>query len=47
MHYPCTENKGADQMCSYAQLFCAFVFAYASSVGFSDAAALIVTDIVL
>ena len=42
LYYPCSENKGADQLCSYcaadliscavtAQLICIFVFAYAKS----------------
>ena len=30
LHCMCSENKDADQLCSYtAQLICAFVFAYA------------------
>ena len=28
MYYQCSENKGADQLCSYCTLICAFVFAY-------------------
>ena len=28
MYYPCSENDGAVQHCSYAKLICAFVFAY-------------------
>ena len=38
LYYPCSENKGADQLCSYctadcavtAQLICGFVFADAN-----------------
>ena len=30
LYYPCSENKGADQLCSVtAKLLCAFVFANA------------------
>ena len=27
LYYPCGENKGADQLRSYAELICAYVFA--------------------
>ena len=29
--YLCSENKDTDQLCSYGQLICDFVFAYAKS----------------
>ena len=29
MYYPCSENKGADQLRGYAKLICVFVFVYA------------------
>ena len=29
LHYPSSENKGADQLRSYPKLICVFVFAYA------------------
>ena len=38
LHYPCTENKGANQLYSTAQLTCAFVFANADC-WFSDVVA--------
>ena len=33
LHYLCSENKGADQLCGYrkADQICVFVFAYAKS----------------
>ena len=33
LHYPCSENEGADQLRDYreAKLICVFVFAYAKS----------------
>ena len=38
LYYPCSENKGADQLRGYAKLICAFVFAYAK-IRFSHNAA--------
>ena len=38
--YLCSENKGTDQLCGYAQLICTFVFVYSES-RFSHDAALI------
>ena len=41
MYYPCSENKGADQLRGYrviAKLICVFVFAYAKSQFSHDAA---------
>ena len=36
LYYPCSENKGADQLHGYrVQLICAFVFAYAKRQVFS------------
>ena len=29
MYYPCSENKGADQLRGYVKMICAFVFAQA------------------
>ena len=29
MYYPCSENKGADQLRGYREADCVFVFAYA------------------
>ena len=29
LYYPCSKNKGADQLCVIAELICAFVFTYA------------------
>ena len=31
LYYPCSENKGADQLRGFAKLICVFVFAYAKS----------------
>ena len=31
LFYPCSENKGTDQLRGYAKLICIFVFAYAKS----------------
>ena len=31
LYYPCSENKGADQLSGPAKLICVFVFAYAKS----------------
>ena len=31
MYYPCSENKGADQLRGTARLICVFVFAYAKN----------------
>ena len=31
LYYPCSEKKGADQLCGYWKLICVFVFAYAKS----------------
>ena len=36
--YLCSKNKGADQLCCYRKLICAFVFAYAKSRFSHDAA---------
>ena len=44
MYYLCSENKGADQLCGYAKLICAFVFAYAKSRFSHDAAHTIAMD---
>ena len=30
VYYPCSENKGADQLRGTAKLICVFVFAYAN-----------------
>ena len=38
LHYPCTENKDADQHHSYCEAICTFVFAY-TDCWFSHAAA--------
>ena len=38
LYYLCSENKGADQLHSNAQLICGFVFAYAK-IGFPHDAA--------
>ena len=38
LYYLCKENKGADQLRSYAQLICAFVYAYAKNMFSHDAA---------
>ena len=38
LYYPCSENKGDDQLCITAKLICVFVFAYAKSRFSHDAA---------
>ena len=41
LYYPCSKNKGTDQLRSYCKLICAFVFAY-EDCWFSHAAAQII-----
>ena len=41
LYYPCSENKGADQLCVTAKLICGFVFAYAKDRFAHDAAQLL------
>ena len=38
LNYPCSENKGTDQLRGYAKLICVFVFANAKSRFSHDAA---------
>ena len=41
MYYPCSENKGADQLRGYREADGVFVFAYAKSLFSHDAAQII------